>query len=368
VAHAPSHAPTIERVTAEVFTIPTDRPESDGTIRWSSTTMVVVHASGGGKEGIGYTYAPRSAAELVVDMLASAVTGKDAMDTAATYGAMGHALRNAGRPGLGWEALSAVDIALWDLKCKLLGLPLATLLGPARRAVPIYGSGGFTSYDDATLSAQLGGWAAEGVRMVKMKVGRDLVRDAHRVRVARQAIGPDVQLFVDANGAWTRKQAVEQLELFSAFDVRWAEEPVSSEDIEGLRFVRDRAPAGCDVAAGEYGYVPIDFRRLVQADCLDVLQADATRCGGITGIMLVAGLAEAFGMPMSTHCGPQIHAHVGAALRPVRHLEYFYDHARIEKMLFDGVLLPRDGALAFDTTRPGLGISLLRKEAARFAA
>jgi L-alanine-DL-glutamate epimerase-like enolase superfamily enzyme len=365
---ADDSAAPIERLDAEVFVIPTDRPESDGTMKWKKTTMIVVHASGGGKEGLGYTYAHGSVAELVAAPLAEAVLGLDAMDTPAAFAAMGRALRNLGRPGLGWEALSAVDVALWDLKAKLFDVPLAKLLGGARAAVPIYGSGGFTSYDDAALVEELGRWARDGFTRVKMKVGRDLAHDVDRVRAARGAIGPEVELFVDANGAWSRKQALEQLERFAAFDVRWAEEPVSSEDLEGLRLIRDRAPAGCDVAAGEYGYVPDDFRRMVEADCIDVLQADGTRCGGVTGLLLVAGLAEAFGIPLSTHCAPQLHAHAGAALRPLRHLEYFHDHARVERMLFDGVLLPRGGQLATDPDRPGLGVELRRKDAARFAA
>ncbi len=318
-----------------------------------------------GHVGIGWTFAAASAADLAAGPLAKAVRGLDALSISRAYMTMNHAVRNIGRPGLAWEAISAVDVALWDLKAKLLGLPLARLLGSARTSCPIYGSGGFTSYDDRTLAAQLGGWAEQGFRAVKMKVGRETRRDRERVRIAREAVGADVALFVDANGAWSRKEALAEAEAFADSGVTWLEEPVSSEDLEGLRLIRDRAPAGMEVTAGEYGYVPDDFRRLIQADCLDVLQADATRCGGITGILAMAALCEAFGLPLSTHCAPLIHVHAGCAIRPLRHLEYFHDHARIERLVFEGALEPKDGELAPDGSRPGLEVEL-RRDASRF--
>lgn len=361
----PSDPPTIEELEAHVLVVPTDQHESDGTFAWDETTMVLVRAHAGGAVGIGWTFAAGSAAALVEGPLADAVRGIDAIATSQAWMAMNHAIRNIGRPGLAWEALSAVDVALWDLRARLLGIPLVQLLGPARTSCRIYGSGGFTSYDDRTLADQLGGWAERGFGAVKMKVGREPLRDIERVRVAREAIGRHVELFVDANGAWSRKQALAQAEHFALAGVTWLEEPVSSEDLEGLRLLRDRVPAGMDVAAGEYGYVLDDFRRMLQADCLDVVQADVTRCGGVTGILAVSALCEAFGMPLSTHCAPHIHAHVGCAMRPLRHLEYFHDHARIERVVFDGALEPRGGELAPDRSRPGLGVEL-RPDAERF--
>ena len=153
-------------------------------------------------------------------------------------------------------ALSAVDLALWDLKARLLDKPLVAALDAAHDGVPIYGSGGFCSYSDARLAEQLSGWTEEGIPRVKMKVGREPERDRGRVRTAREAIGEDVELFVDANGAYTRPQALEWARLYAdEFGVKWFEEPVSSDDLEGLRFVRDHSPPGLEVAAGEYGDV-----------------------------------------------------------------------------------------------------------------
>jgi len=353
------------KLRASVYVVPTDRHEADGTFAWDETTMVVAEAHAHGETGLGWTYASGAAAELVEGPLARAVADIDPMATSAAWSAMNHAVRNIGRPGLAWEAISAVDLALWDLKGKLLGVSVADLAGRNRDSVMAYGSGGFTSYDDATLARQLSRWIDAGFRAVKMKVGSDPSRDLHRVRVARKAIGDGVELFVDANGAYDRKEALAFAEAFAREGVTWFEEPVSSEDVEGLRLLRDRAPAPIEITAGEYGYVLDDFRRLLVAQCLDVVQADVTRCGGVTGMLAVDALCQAFQTPLSAHCAPHLHAHVGCAQRALRHVEYFHDHARIERMLFEGCVTPNHGRLAPDRGRPGFGVTLSR-EAARY--
>jgi L-alanine-DL-glutamate epimerase-like enolase superfamily enzyme len=266
-------------------------------------------------------------------------------------------------------AIAAVDTALWDLKARLLGLPLCKLLGMAHDRLPIYGSGGFTAYSLARLQEQLAGWVERGIPRVKMKVGSVPEDDPERVRCARDAIGPNAELFVDANGAYSRKQALALAERFrSDARVSWFEEPVSSDDLEGLRLLRDRAPARIEIAAGEYGYEPIYFRRMLEAGAVDVLQADATRCCGITGFLRAAAIADAYGIPISAHTAPALHLHVCCAAPRVRHVEWFHDHVRIEHMLFDGAPAPREGMIAPDLTRPGLGLALKQKDAARYAA
>ncbi len=357
---------TVERISAAAYRIPTDGPESDGTIAWESTTLVAVWAEGGGERGFGYTYADASAARVATGVLADAVKGSDALDPPAANDAMVRAVRNVGRPGVAGMALSAVDAALWDLKGRLLRLPVATLLGRFRPAIPIYGSGGFTSYSPGKLEEQLGGWAAEGLAAVKMKVGRDPRADPERVRTVRRAIG-SAGLFVDANGAYGRKQALALGDVFAAEGVTWFEEPVSSDDLAGLRLIRDRAPAGMDVAAGEYGHDALYFRRMLEAGAVDVLQADATRCGGVTGFVLAAGVAAGFGIPLSSHCGPSLHVALMCAAQTGLHAEWFFDHVRIERMLLDGAPRPEDGMIAPDLSRPGLGIELKKKDAERYA-
>lgn len=361
-------AAPIERIQTSVFVVPTERPESDGTLSWDHTTMVLVRLSAGGQEGIGYTYASGAAARVVEGTLANAISGSDAMAIPAIWNKMRRSIRNLGQPGVAFNAVSAVDAALWDLKARLLGVPLVTLFGDARREVPAYASGGFTSYDERELVEQLSSFAEDGFGFVKMKVGRDPAEDVARVLAARRAIGADTALFVDANGAYSKKLALAQALAFADAGVTWFEEPVSSDDLSGLHFVRDRVPAGMDVAAGEYGYAPMYFHRMLEAGAVDVLQADATRCGGFSGFLIAAALVEARSMELSAHCAPALHIHVCASLRQVRHVEYFHDHVRIERLLFDGVPEVRFGALSPDRGRPGLGLTLKTRDAARFAA
>jgi L-alanine-DL-glutamate epimerase-like enolase superfamily enzyme len=350
-------------VRATAYTIATDAPESDGTLEWDETTVVVAEISAGGIAGVGYTYADASLVGLIEGKLARAVEGRDAMDVPGTWAAMVCAIRNLGRPGLVSCAIAAVDTALWDLKARLLDVPLATLLGRVRDAVPIYGSGGFTSYSDRRLAEQLGGWVDAGIGMVKMKVGREPERDAERVGIAREAVGPDAQLFVDANGAYTVPQALALAQEFAAQGVTWFEEPVSSDDLAGLRAIRERAPAGMAVAAGEYGYDLPYFERMLAAGAVDVLQADVTRCAGITELLRVGALCAAAGVPLSAHTAPALHLHACLALDALVHLEYFHDHVRIERMLFDGITDPVDGWLRPDLERPGHGLELRRADA-----
>jgi L-alanine-DL-glutamate epimerase-like enolase superfamily enzyme len=348
------------------YTIPTDEPESDGTLEWSSTTIVVVEAHAGGETGIGYTYADPSAARLIGHTLAGAIRGVDPLDVGVAWEAMSRALRNIGRSGLAWMALSAVDTALWDLKARLLEQPLVMVLDAAHEDVPVYGSGGFTSYSLERLSGQLAGWVEQGIPRVKMKLGREPDADPRRLDEARRAIGAETELFVDANGAFGRKDALAWAERYAdEWDVKWFEEPVSSEDVDGLRFLRDHAPPGLEIAAGEYGDTVPAFRRL--APVVDCLQADVTRCGGYTGLRRVAGLADAFDVDLSGHCAPQLSVHGLAAVPRLRHLEYFHDHVRVESLLFDGVLEPDCGSLTPDRSRPGNGLSMKREEAARWA-
>lgn len=357
----------IESIDVSAFVIPTATPESDGTLEWDSTTLVLVDVAGGGKRGIGYTYADVATARLISDRLRAIVVGKDALDIPGVWSSMRRAIRNLGRPGICSMAISAVDTALWDLKAKLLDVPLATLFGEVRASIPVYGSGGFTSYSVAQLQRQFSDWAAAGIRSVKMKVGRDSAIDIDRVRAAREAIGETTALFVDANGAYDRKLALHQASAFAAYGVSWFEEPVSSDDLEGLRLLRDRAPRGMDITAGEYGYDLFYFHRMLEAGAVDVLQVDATRCAGFSEFLRVAALCEANNVQLSAHTAPTLHVPICCSVAPARHVEYFFDHARIEELLFDGFRPPVDGDMKPDLSRPGLGIEFKRSDARPFA-
>jgi len=364
--------PEVGALDTSVYRVPTDRPEADGTLAWSATTVVVARAHAGGVTGTGWTYASPACAVVIEDQLVRVVTGSDPMDVVGTHEAMVRACRNLGRPGVVACGVSAVDVALWDLKARLLGLALPELLGRSRGAVPVYGSGGFTTYDDATTTAQLERWVGElGIPRVKIKVGEswgsDQHRDLARTALARRVVGVETELFVDANGGYTRKQAIRVGRRMSEdHSVTWFEEPVSSDDLDGLRMVRDRLDV--DVAAGEYGYDEPYFRRMLAAGSVDCLQADVTRCGGYTSWLRVAALAYAAGIRISGHCAPHLHLPVALHVPNLAHVEYFHDHARLDPMLFDG-LPPLAGGLLRQAPGAGAlghGMALRQADADRF--
>lgn len=357
----------ISGVRVSAYEIPTDFPESDGTLQWNKTTIVLSEVTAGGQTGTGYTYADNATATFIQKFLHEKITGENAMSPPAVWQKMVHESRNLGQTSIVAMGVSAVDCALWDLKAKLLDISLSTLLGTVRDAAPVYGSGGFTSYSIDQLQRQLSGWAEQGIPRVKMKVGRDPEADPDRVRAAREAIGPNVKLFVDANGAYTRKQALAIAEKVAELGVTWFEEPVVADDLVGLRLIRDRAPAGMDVAAGEYGYDLGYFHRMLESQAVDVLQADVTRCMGITGFLQAATLCEARHVPLSAHCAPAEHVAVACAALPFKHLEYFHDHVRIERMLFDGLPELVMGELRPDLSRPGCGLEFKRADAEKFS-
>jgi L-alanine-DL-glutamate epimerase-like enolase superfamily enzyme len=359
----------IESVQAAVYTVPTDAPEADGTLSWDSTVMTLVQARAGSMCGTGWTYGSAACAAVIRGRLAGIVRGRDPMDVGGAFESMVRAVRNDGRPGAVGYAVSAVDVALWDLKARLLGLSLPRLLGAVRAKVPVYGSGGFTTYSDRQLHDQLSGWALnQRIPRVKIKVGESwgaaAGRDLERMAQARKVIGDETELFIDANGGYGRKQAVRVMSAAADLDVRWFEEPVSSDDLDGLREVRNAVRA--DVTAGEYGYDLTYFRRMCAAGAVDCLQADVSRCGGITEWLRVAAVAASYGLEISGHCAPHLHAAAATAVPNLRHLEWFHDHVRIESMFFDGALDPAGGTVRPNPDAPGLGLTLRTPDAERY--
>jgi L-alanine-DL-glutamate epimerase-like enolase superfamily enzyme len=357
----------IEEVSVSAYTVPTDAPESDGTLTWDRTTMVLVETRAGGRIGLGYTYADLGTAAFVRNLLVPLVNGADPMNISSRWAEMVRQVRNLGETGMAAMGISAIDNALWDLKAKLLEIPLVSLLGEVRAEAPIYGSGGFTSYSDKQLEEQFGDWVEQGIPRVKMKVGRKPESDLKRVELARRTIGNRADLFVDANSAYDRKTALYYIQRFAEeFDVRWMEQPLAPEDRSGMRFLRERSPAQVDIADGEYGYHLQYFREMIESGAVDVVMADATRCGGISGFLKVAALCESWCMPLSSHCAPLLHLHPGCAVLPFRHAEYFHDHARIERMFFEGFPEPVNGSLQPDRSRPGLGVTFRRADAEQY--
>jgi L-alanine-DL-glutamate epimerase-like enolase superfamily enzyme len=224
--------------------------------------------------------------------------------------------------------------------------------------VPIYGSGGFTTLTDAELAEQVDGWLSVGCRAMKIKIaeqwGTTVDRDLDRVRRLRELAGSGVDLMVDANGGYTTGQARRVGAKLDDLGVRWFEEPVSSHDTEGLANLRNFLR--CDIAAGEYAADVYDIRALLPV--VDCLQLDATRCGGYTGFLAGATLAQSHNLQVSAHCAPALHTPVAAAVPNLRHIEWFADHARLENLLVTGSPQPREGTLPTEGSRAGHGMEL----------
>jgi len=352
---------TIRELTLGTYRVPTPAPEADGTATWDATELVVVQPVADSQVGLGWSYcAAPAAARVITDLLVPVVVGRDALDVPGAWQAMVAAVRNAGRPGVVSMAIAAVDLALWDLKAKLLGLPLDRLLGRVRDTVPVYGSGGFVSLDDTELTEQLRHWTRDlGIPRVKIKVGerwgqapdRDLARTCR----TRQVVDNDVEVFVDANGAYPQGQARRLGQAYVDLGVTWFEEPVSSDDLAGLASLRTRLP--CDIAAGEYCDSALYARRMCAAGAVDCMQLDVTRCAGITEWLRAAAVADAHGLQVSGHCAPSLHLAPALAAPNLRHVELFADHERLEPLLFDGVPVVVDGHL-LPQNSPGNGMTL----------
>jgi L-alanine-DL-glutamate epimerase-like enolase superfamily enzyme len=357
----------IEKVGVSAYEIPTATEyESDGTLEWDSTSVVVVQLRGGGHTGLGYTYCHPSAGQIIESKLAGVLEGADPLMPQEVWAGMQVQARQLGHAGIAAMAISAVDVALWDLKAKLLGVCLADALPRYRESVPIYASGGFCNYTDDQLREQVAGWSEAGFRSMKIKVGREKLRDPTRLETVRAVAGSEAELMVDGNGAYEVEEAVQWAESFRQRGVIYFEEPLSSQNLEGLAEVRRRAPAGLAIAAGEYGWNLPYFQRMLDARAVHILQADVTRCGGITNLLRVDGLCKARNMRFSAHCAPAISAHACCGMETVAHIEYFFDHYRIESLLFDGTLDPDRGVLTPDRSRPGLGIELKDADARRY--
>ncbi|HUA94729.1 MAG TPA: enolase C-terminal domain-like protein [Acidimicrobiales bacterium] len=359
----------VDSIDCRVFTVPTDQPEADGTLAWSDTTVVVTCIRAGATTGTGWTYASAASKSIVDTLLAPVVLRSRVWEISATHEQMVRACRNVGRQGAAGCAISAVDIALWDLKARMLEVGLPRLVG-GESPTRLYGSGGFTTYDDRALAQQLDHFVADlGMSGVKIKIGESwgtqVGRDLARVAESRRVVGDAIELYVDANGGYRRKQSIRiGQEMSAEHGVVWFEEPVSSDDLAGLRQVRESVPM--DVAAGEYGFDEVYFARMIESESVDCLQIDATRCGGYTSWLQAAALAAAHNLDVSAHCAPHLHAQVAAAAPNLRHVEYFHDHARVDHALFDGLPIVGNGLCARDDDSPGHGMVLKESDAERY--
>lgn len=332
-------------VTAQARTFPTPQPEADGTLTWDSTTAVTVVVDDGRERGCGWTYSSSAAATLIDDQLAPVISDLDELNPRSAWTAMIRACRNIGATGLVMQAISAVDIALWDLHARRLDVALPDLWGRVRARCPIYGSGGFVTESSAQLRGQIEQWAEMGCSAMKIKIGEEwgayLSRDLERVHILVDAAPAGTACMVDANGAYTYAQARRIGEQLDDLGITWFEEPVTSDDPKSLARLRDVLRT--DVAAGEYAWTVDDMR--ATAESVDCLQLDVTRCGGYTGWWTGVAIAASRHLSVSAHCAPALHVPIALSTNNFRHLEYFVDHVRIEPELATGVPAVVDGAL-----------------------
>ncbi len=355
----------VDKASVSAYKIPTEEPESDGTLQWDHTTLILVNLESNGIQGMGYSYANAATAHVINNLLFPLLKDQNVLDISCIWTKMVHEIRNLGRPGISSMAIAAVDNALWDLKAKLFNIPLCSLLGQVHDKIPVYASGGFTSYDPHEISEKFAEKLENGHTKFKMKIGRNKAEDLKRMDAARKTIG-DSELYVDANGAYFPQEALGMAWEMKNFDVSWYEEPVTSDDLVGMKRVRDHSPHGMNITAGEYGYSITYFKRMLASGAVDVLQADATRCAGITGFLKAGILAEAFHIPFSSHCAPYLHLHAALATKNCVHMEYFRDHVRIEKMLFEGTMEVENGMLSPDLERPGMGLIFKSQDAKKY--
>ena len=255
---------TISKSEVTVYVVPTDAPEADGTAAWDSSTMVLVRLEAGGKTGMGYTYADAATGKVAKKLLEKVVEGRDAFEHAAILQAMFSEVRNSGEVGICAMAIAAIDNAIWDLRARVLDIPLVKLLGAVRKSIPVYGSGGFTSYDDGQLERQLGGWADQGFGMVKMKVGTHPETIRAGCEVARSAIGETFEALRGRNGAYTVTQAIALAHRFAAERCSVVRRAGQLRSSCRSAPVQERAPLGMDIAAGEYGYTAWYFKRMLE--------------------------------------------------------------------------------------------------------
>lgn len=313
-----------------------------------------------GLEGLGIS-AGHSAVQAVVEhTLKDVLIGQDPFDVEKLWNLMFWHVRGFGRKGVAFCAISALDIALWDLKAKALGLPLYKLLGPYTDSVPVYGSGGWTNFDESQLVEEQLGYVERGFRRIKMKVGKDFGtredEDVKRLATVRKAVGDDVEIYVDANNGYYAKQAIRMSKVFEEFDVKWLEEPVLADDVEGLAAVA-RATT-IPVATGEHEYTKFGFKDLIARGGADIVQPDVGRVGGVTEWLKVAHLAHAFNLPVAPHSYQLIHLHVACATPNLKVVEYLGAVEQSDRVWYAEFAEPVNGMWSPDPTKLGLGLEL----------
>jgi L-alanine-DL-glutamate epimerase-like enolase superfamily enzyme len=360
----------ITDVTTTVLRHPDLPGIQDATIRHreSGRGSLFVHIkTASGQEGL----APGLALsrDVIQRVLKPALVGQDPLCIEKLWDDMFWRVRGFGRKGVAFCAISAVDIALWDLKAKLFGVPLYRLLGPYTDRVPIYGSGGWTSYSEAELVREQTGYVERGIPRVKMKVAKDFghaeAEDVQRLKAVRKAVGDEVEIYVDANNGYYAKQAIGMARHLADYNVKWFEEPVLADDIAGLAAIA-RA-IDIPVATGEHEYTRYGFKELIAQGGADIVQPDVGRVGGVTEWMKVAHLAHAFNLPVAPHAVQLVHLHLACCTPNLKVVECLGTADETDRLWYTEFPEQRDGYWSPYPDRPGLGLELSPEAIRKYA-
>jgi L-alanine-DL-glutamate epimerase-like enolase superfamily enzyme len=320
-----------------------------------------------GEVGLGVGVA--ASRSIIQDTLKPLLLGQDALAHEKLWDDMFWRVRGFGRKGVAFSAISSVDIALWDLKAKFFGVPLYRLLGPYTDRVPIYGSGGWTSFSELELVREQVGYVERGIPRVKMKVAKDFGRaedeDLRRLAAVRKAVGDDVEIYVDANNGFYAKQAIGFARRMANYDVRWFEEPVLADDVAGLAAVA-RA-IDIPVATGEHEYTKYGFKELISQGGADIVQPDVGRVGGVTEWLKVAHLAHAFNLPVAPHAVQLVHLHLACCTPNLKVVEYLGVSEETDRLFYTDFPEPQNGMWSPYPDRPGLGLELNPRAVERYS-
>ena len=323
-----------------------------------------------GLEGLSPSGGGRAGQTLIEGTFKELLVGQDPLNIEKIWDDLFWCVRGVGRKGLAFCALSAVDVALWDLKAKHFNVPLYQLLGPYTDSVPVYGSGGWTNFNTEELVAEQTGYVERGFKAVKMKVGKDFGmserEDIQRLAAVREAVGDDIEIYIDANNGYYAKQAIYMGKAFEEYRVGWFEEPVLADDIDGLAAIAKAIDI--PVATGEHEYTKFGFKELIARGGADIVQPDVGRVGGITEWMKVAHLAHAFNLPVAPHAYQLIHLHLACATPNLKVVEYLGIAEESDKTVYKEWSPPKDGMWSPDPNKLGLGLELDPEAVEKYAA
>ena len=348
----------ITDVRVEKYRWPKEKPIANGKHVYTHNELnLLIIDTDEGISGYGCSWAIEFA-----DTMGKAIIGEDPLNTERLWKKT-YVPKFIGRRGTSCKTVSAIDIALWDIKAKAAGMPLYRLLGGYRESVPCYVAGGYYAKDKGLkeLQQEMEEYISWGVKAVKMKVGGvSMKEDAQRVKAVRQVIGEDAKLLLDANCSYRFFEAIEFGKMVEEYHPYWFEEPVDADDYDGFRKIA--AKCSIPLAAGENEVTRFGFRDLINTQAISILNPDATCLGGVTEYMKVAGYADTNGLEMSPHGQQQVHVHLDCAVPNVVLAEFYppqYD-AKVYEAFQNPVVFNADGTVS-PSQAPGAGLDINRE-------